>query len=122
MGIKFNTKPAVRGLKRAGKEYQRAFRQALLEEGEAIMLESQNQVPRDTGFLANSRFVRVEDGGGEITLELGYTAPYAIYVHEDPTARHRAPTKWKFLEDPIKDASNGLSQRLARRIRSLLRR
>lgn len=37
-----------------------------------------------------------------VTYRVGFTASYAIYVHEDMTARHAAGTRAKFLEEPAR--------------------
>lgn len=47
--------------------------------------------PKDTGNLRNSFYRR--------GTELGYTAPYAVYVHENSNNLHSPPTRYKWLED-----------------------
>ena len=42
----------------------------------------------------------------DASVAVGYTAEYAIYVHEDMKARHRAGQKAKYLEDPARRMSN----------------
>ena len=37
-----------------------------------------------------------------VTYIVGFTAAYAIYVHEDMTARHAAGTRAKYLEEPAR--------------------
>lgn len=51
--------------------------------------------PIDTGRLRKSLYVRGYKGG----MVVGYSAPYAIYVHEIAENAHSFPTKYKFLED-----------------------
>lgn len=36
------------------------------------------------------------------TVKLGYSAPYALYVHEDLEMRHKPPTQAKYLETPMR--------------------
>lgn len=85
---------ANRGLKRAG-----AY---LL--GETLPI-----TPVEFGFLRGSGFVRALDkvggrGKGElVTVIIGFTAGYAIYVHENLEAYHRPPTQAKFLEKTARD-------------------
>jgi len=57
----------VRGLKRAGLLLQR---------------ESQKIVPVDTGNLKASAFTRLEGSGWKAAAIVGYTAIYAVWVHE----------------------------------------
>jgi hypothetical protein len=47
--------------------------------------------PVDTGNLLKSFY---RSGSS-----LGFTAPYAVYVHENSNALHKPPTRYKFLED-----------------------
>lgn len=128
MGLKLEgLEETLRGVQKLANEFGDDAREALKEEGEAIMVESQKQVPRDTQQLANSKFVEVREENDGPVVTLGYKADYALYVHEIPSppnksrggrsASHRPPTKWKYLEDPVKDASAGFVQRVAARIR-----
>lgn len=82
-----------------------------------LQRESQKLVPVDTGNLKASAFARVEGTGYNTVGSVGYTAAYAIYVHEnvqmklkgqprsgsrgkywDPQGRAQA----KFLEEPAR--------------------
>lgn len=47
-----------------------------------LMKESQKVVPVEYGKLRDSGFVE-QHRTGVITIEVGYTAPYAMYVHEN---------------------------------------
>lgn len=47
--------------------------------------------PKKTGNLLNSFYRRGNT--------LGFTAPYATYVHENSNYLHKPPTRYKFLED-----------------------
>lgn len=51
--------------------------------------------PVDTGKLRDSIYIKPYGTG----YEIGYTADYAIYVHEIGFNMHQAPTQYKFLED-----------------------
>ena len=98
----------IRGLKKAGLLLQR---------------ESMKLVPVDHGVLRGSAFTRVTGSGSKTDVQVGYTASYAIYVHENLDAAHgkqfnakyrkeissgqmrsRGPNQSaKFLEKPYKD-------------------
>ena len=98
----------IRGLKKAGLLLQR---------------ESMKLVPVDHGVLRGSAFTRVIGVGSKTDVQVGYTASYAIYVHENLDAAHgkqfnakyrkeisqglmrsRGPNQSaKFLEKPYKD-------------------
>jgi len=85
--------------------------------GLALQRESQQLVPVDTGNLKASAFTRAEGSGLNTAVTVGYTAAYALFVHEligmklegqprpggrgrywDPAGRGRA----KFLEEPAR--------------------
>lgn len=51
--------------------------------------------PVDTGNLRDSSYIKPYKRG----YEVGYTADYAIHVHEIGFNRHEYPTRYKFLED-----------------------
>lgn len=54
----------------------------LLEAGLKIEARSNQRVPREYGNLAASSYARKAQDGG-MAVEIGYTAEYALYVHED---------------------------------------
>ncbi len=66
---------------------------------EAVVVESGNEVPRITGFLANSVRIVMHRSHTRMSVVIEYLAAYAAAVHEIP----RPPTsngKWKYLEHP----------------------
>lgn len=70
-----------------------------------VQRESQKIVPIDTGNLRNTAFTRNIGGAGWLhDVIVGYTANYAVYVHEDPNARHAEGKTYKFLEKILKDS------------------
>lgn len=54
----------------------------LLEAGLKIEAASNERVPRDTGNLAASSYTRRAQDGS-LSVEVGYTAAYAVFVHEN---------------------------------------
>ena len=91
-----------------------------------IMYKSAQQVPRETGALANSSFVekdrqgvRFGYGGNNIQVnpKTGQTTDdYMVAVHEDLTAFH-AVGKAKFLEDPINESLAEIESKLGQAVR-----
>lgn len=45
-------------------------------------------------------------------VTVGYSAEYAIYVHENLMATHKPPTQAKFLEQPIREMKPALKQEI----------
>jgi len=99
-----------------GKGMERGLKKA----GIHLLGKSQKEVPVDKGILRASGFVRKTNGSGmNAEIGVGYTAEYAIYVHENLDAVHgaeynqkyadgsekqRGPNqKAKFLEDPARE-------------------
>jgi hypothetical protein len=109
-----------RKLKSLGDRATTIVSAALLQEAEAIMTESKQQCPVDTGALrASGHVTPPEISGGHVAVTLAYggpAAPYAIFVHEKLTARHPIG-KAKYLEDPLLGAVNGIEARLGAMIR-----
>lgn len=92
-----------------------------------IMIESQAEVPQDTGALHDSAYVdQVKDTPEGFSIKFGYGGPNTRYnmktkaltteymqkVHEDLTAYH-PHGKAKFLEDPIRRNLSLLRRELA---------
>lgn len=91
--------------------------QALYVEAEAIMAESKQRAPVDTGALRSSGHVLppdIDKDGVEVKLGYGGAAEaYAIVQHERLDYHHTVGEA-KFLERPLLDAARGMAQRLAR--------
>jgi hypothetical protein len=49
---------------------------------------------------------------GQITVVVGYTAAYAIYVHEDLKARHSPGKTAKYLEKPFVELKEELFEQI----------
>lgn len=79
---------------------------------EGILTASKRLVPVDTGFLRSTGFVRHVR---PLVFDVGYSAAYALAVHEVPPSRasHRPPTQWKFLETPAREAFGHIADRFA---------
>jgi hypothetical protein len=119
---------AERGLKRAGLRLQR---------------ESMKEVPVDTGNLRSSAWSRkIEGSGFDAVVGVGYTASYALRVHENVDKAHGqeynekyaqeigkgimssrgAGQKAKFLEDPAKRLADALGKMVAAEISKAIKK
>ena len=113
-----------RALRKLGKEAPTVLGQALYAEASQIMAQSKLIVPVDTGALRSSGHVRLpEVVGSKVVVTLGYggaAATYAVIVHEKVGARHKSPTRAKYLEEPFRAATQGMLGRLAGWVRRVL--
>jgi len=85
---------------------------SVLQQAEAIMADSQAQVPEDTGTLAAAGFVDSENLGGDPTVRIGYdgtflnpktgelVSEYIMPVHERLDVMHPKGNA-KFFENPV---------------------
>lgn len=123
-----------KGLTGLIKDLEKRQMQALKIEAEKIMTDSkQNYVPVDKGTLRNSGVVGdpVKDGD-TILISIGYggaAAAYATALHEFPS--ESSPPTWegkaltftkpgtgpKYLERPLMKAVDGMTERLADRLK-----
>ena len=71
--------------------------------GEYLLRKSQEIVPVDTGTLKASGYTLTWGYGFDAKFTVGYSAPYAVYVHEDLLAKHKPGQYAKFLERPLAD-------------------
>lgn len=62
---------------------------------------SVQRTPIDTGNLRGSAFSKVEEEGTKIIGTVGYTAFYALYVHEMPANYNFNQGENKFLEKSL---------------------
>lgn len=82
-------KSVLTRIKRASQAIEDGAQRGLKKAGLLIIRESLKIVPVDTGNLRSSWFVRHDKGrGSSAIVELGYTASYAIFVHENLDVTH----------------------------------
>lgn len=95
----------------------------MVEEAETIKARSQEIVPLDLGPLRASADVvgiNVEEQTGHAVVSFGYggaAAHYSIIQHETPPSvfSHAPGRQWKYLEQPVMEAIDGMEGRLAAR-------
>lgn len=81
-------------------QHENAYRAAVYLFAQEVVSTAQKLCPVDTGFLRKSRFVRrPEVDADRFEIECGFSAPYAMTVHE--THRRYAVGEWKFLQTAI---------------------
>lgn len=118
----------VRGFARVERELSRlaqtapaAAQQALREEAEIEMGEAKERTPVKTGALrASGRVEPLDDGLGVRWAFGGPAISYAVEQHENLTFFHRVGQA-KFLESVLVESAPYLTERVARRMRELLR-
>jgi hypothetical protein len=109
-----NAKAVIAMLKRAKAKHTEGLRRGLIQAGLYLQRESMKIVPVDYGNLKASAFVRADgnyigaagqtvampiDGpspSSKFSVQVGYTAPYAIFVHENLDAVHGAAFNAKY--------------------------
>jgi hypothetical protein len=100
----------------------------LMEGGLIIQRAAQEKCPVVTGNLRSSAYTELDTSGGGQAVEIGFTAAYAPFVHENPNAGKsgkKNPSKgkmrfsevgeWKFLEHAIDEKGREVLARIARR-------
>lgn len=116
----------IANLRKEREAIPRRIGQGLKKAGLYLQAQSQKMVPVDEGNLKASAFTRSHGSGRNTVVAVGYTASYAVYVHEavamklegrkrpargkkkgrgrywDPQGRASA----KFLEKPFRDRKN----------------
>lgn len=94
---------ALRGMKKAdGVRIEDGIRKCL----GVIHRKADTYVPVDTGALKDSGTEVVTGSGLACVGRVEYggeTAPYALWVHQDPHATHAPPTSFKFLERAVRE-------------------
>ncbi|EJC1153939.1 HK97 gp10 family phage protein [Cronobacter sakazakii] len=84
-----------------GRKVVRAVQSALLIGGAQAAL----YTPIDTSTLLNSQFREVDANGTKVTGRVGYSADYAVYVHDPnvPQTFRRATARKEFLTKGFED-------------------
>lgn len=116
-------KAALRAL---GEQGPKSIGGALWREANRIMNNAKAITPVETGVLRKSGHVQLPNisrSGADVVMGFGGAAnAYAIHVHENLNAKHKAPTQAKFLERPLMDAANSMAGRIASELEEDLRR
>jgi hypothetical protein len=92
----------LRQFDRLEKSYAKGFRTGISMAGLLVQRESQLIVPVDTSNLKNSAFTRTFGSGFQSFTLVGYTAAYAVFVHEDLMVGHAPGKVAKFLTLPLR--------------------
>lgn len=72
----------IENLKMRGEQIAAGTERGLKAAGLFLQRQSQKKVPVDFGVLKNSAFTRANGKGFSTQVEVGYTASYALFVHE----------------------------------------
>ena len=88
------------GIKKSLEDLRRRIPPAMRAAGETLLEESNKLVPVLTGVLKKSGKVTYKGRGLNTEFSIGYSADYAVYVHEDLT-KHHPNGQAKFLETAI---------------------
>jgi hypothetical protein len=110
-------------LKRFGNKFPDEVGRALFQESQVELTEVKRRTPVDRGNLRSSEHVVgpviINQGGSRLVYCLivagGPSAPYAVYVHEDPDAFHKVG-QWKYIESVIMESRQYMAARVAKRI------
>ena len=91
----------IRNLAQYASRLSSAMDAAVSASAGTVMVESQELCPVATGALRDSAATAAEVQDGVITAVVGYTASYAVPVHEKTEIWH-TNGQAKFLEDAVK--------------------
>jgi hypothetical protein len=120
--------PLIAAFHAAGRDAPALAMKALHEEASEAFLLSQEVVPVQYGVLRSSGMVSAPTLRGtsaEVQITYGGAASqYALIVHELPPGRatHAPPTRWKYLEFPVKVYARDMGSRMATRVVDMLNR
>lgn len=76
-------------------------RDAMTQAALLVKARSVRLTPVKYGDLRKSSYINVYKTGQGFNAEIGYTAAYAVYVHEIDKAYKAPGTQWKFLETAL---------------------
>lgn len=93
-------------------------KEALNDEANLILGESLQEVPVDKGNLRASGYV--DPDKEKEAVYIGYSADYALPVHERLEVKH-VNGKAKFLTDPLEKTSKGMGERIAKSVSEKLK-
>ncbi|PQY30098.1 hypothetical protein [Cronobacter sakazakii] len=97
-----------------GRKVVRAVQSALLIGGAQAAL----YTPIDTSTLLNSQFREIDANGTRVTGRVGYSANYAVYVHDPnvPQTFRRATARKEFLTKGFEDTREQIDRVMKREL------
>ncbi|MGL4725620.1 MAG: HK97 gp10 family phage protein [Scandinavium sp.] len=97
-----------------GRKVVRALQSALIIGGSQAAL----YTPIDTSTLINSQYREIEVNGTRVTGRVGYTANYAIFVHDPnvPQTFRRATAQKEFLTKGFEDTKRQIDAAVAKEL------
>lgn len=98
-----------------GRKAVRAIQSALLIGGAQAAL----YTPIDTSTLINSQYRELSVNGTKLTGRVGYSANYAVYVHDPniPQSFRRATAKKEFLVKGFEDTKSQIDRAIKQEMR-----
>lgn len=100
MGVMMGKSKVLKNLNEALAKINNKTAKSLVKAGMLVKGRSQALTPVDTGNLKAGHYLAQGGSKNNPIVEIGLTAPYAKYVHEDLNANH--PTgQAKFLEQAL---------------------
>ena len=93
------TAQAQRDLDRRRRQFGRNWERGMLRGGAFLLDQANRIVPVDQGPLRASGFVRHSGKGLRVIVRVGYTADYAMMVHEDLDAAHGEAFNRKYAHE-----------------------
>jgi hypothetical protein len=106
-GIRSSLNAALAKLAAKRVAHQAGLNRGLRAAGLLLYRYSQLEVPVDYGILKVSGFVRVLGAGWGTMVQVGYTAEYAIFVHENMDALHGELFNINYAEELAKKPKTG---------------
>lgn len=93
----------LRNLKKSKRVTGASVERGLVEGGHFLQRESMLIVPIDKDILRTSaRTIKASGSGFTADIVVRYKTDYAVFVHEDLTARHKPGKRAKYLEEPAR--------------------
>ena len=105
----------LRNLNREIVGIQNRARAGLREAALVVRKRSQELTPVDTGHLKASAYTEAYNMPEGPAAEIGYTAGYAVFVHE--IEKHHNVGQWKFLETALKQKRQEILEIIRKRAR-----
>lgn len=99
--VKADIGRTLQDVQKLAKGFVKDFFKAVEKTADEILKTAKRYVPVDTGRLRDSGYKKVEKTTTAIKCRIGFNTAYAVYVHEDLSKQHMAPTQAKFLERAV---------------------
>lgn len=103
-----------------GTEVLKDVKERLVQGADELLRKANAEVPLDKSTLLKSGGVDTDRVESSLEVDVGFSTPYAIRLHEHPEYNFKNGRKGKYLEDPVHQNQDLLEKHIGEGLQKLI--